>query len=183
MFNVPQPAGLLVGALIFAGFGGINLVQGLLAAIRVGPSSSIKTMRTVRNCPTKFRIECTRDWDGLKRTRQDGVRHCKRCAQNVYLCVTDEETIAHAKAGHCIAREVPDRNDFPRMALGKPENEPLPTKQQEDAMAWYHRENAIDDAIENADAPRACPECHFPAPTWRASCRVCGFAIGRERSS
>ena len=66
----------------------------------------------IKNCT--FQFECPRKWESLKLTNQDGTRHCSQCNRDVYLCSTDEELIAHAKADHCVAifRE--------QMTLGQP---------------------------------------------------------------
>ena len=139
----------------------------------------MKTNLTIRNCPTQFRFVCPKTWDSLTLTDVDDVRHCDQCSRDVYFCVTDEETIAHAKAGHCIAREVPDSSELPAVYVGMPKNVPERTPEQERAGKWFARERAIDDSIKNSDSIRSCPNCNFPAPPWRVSCRVCRFEIGR----
>lgn len=98
----------------------------------------------------------------------------------MFFCTTDHETIEHAKAGHCIARELPDENELPVTYLGEPVNVPVTTPEQQEADKWTGRERAIDDSIKNADADRACPKCNYPAPRWRLACRVCGFEMGRQ---
>ena len=112
-------------------------------------------------------------------TDSSAIRYCDQCKQNVYLCLTDVETIAHAKTGDCIAREMPDGSELPQMILGRPANPVEPTEAQTLALRWSHRERGIDDAIKNSDAIRCCPKCGFSAPHWRVECRVCGFEIGR----
>ena len=59
----------------------------------------MQTKRTIRNCETVFRFQCPKLWEQLALTESPGVRHCSACDRNVYFCVTDEETIEHAKAG------------------------------------------------------------------------------------
>lgn len=92
-------------------------------------------------------------------------------------------TVAHARAGHCIARELPDESELPVMFLGQPAAEEMEsTLAQEGAWGWSARESAIDDSIRNAPAAaRARPRCSYPAPAWRAICQVCGFEMGRYR--
>ena len=139
----------------------------------------VKTNRTVRNCPLPvFRKVCPRTWDALTPTTQSTVRHCQQCNQSVYLCVSDEETLDHAKAGHCIARELPDNSELPVMYLGQPRVQPVPTPEQDEALRRLHRERGIDDALKNVNATRACAECGFPFPSWRSRCRVCGQNAG-----
>jgi hypothetical protein len=98
----------------------------------------------------------------------------------VFYCTTDEETIAHAKAGHCIAREMPDEAEMPAVYIGQPSNVEPMTQAQTEALQWRRRESGVDDSIMNAEtSARACPKCQYPAPDWRLSCRVCGFEMGR----
>lgn len=139
----------------------------------------MKTNLTIRNCAPEFRFVCPLSWDSLTLTDTDDVRHCDQCSRDVYFCVSDEETISHAKAGHCIAREIPDSSQLPVVFLGMPENVPEPTPEQVGAQEWYGREEAILDSIQNANSRRSCPRCNFPAPPWRTTCRVCGFEMGR----
>lgn len=139
----------------------------------------MKTERTIRNCETTFRFQCPKLWSELSPTAEAGIRHCSVCDCDVYFCGTDAETIEHARAGHCIARELPDKDSLPRVYVGQPRDLPDRTPEQEDAMKRFVREQGIDDAIKNADAGRSCPECQYPAPRWRVTCRVCGFKMGR----
>lgn len=141
---------------------------------------AMKTSMTIRNCPPQFQFVCPKTWDILAMTDVDDVRHCNDCSRDVYFCVTDEETIVHAKAGHCIAREVPDSSELPAIYVGMPKNVPVRTPEQEQAANWFARERAIDDSIKNSDSVRSCPRCKFPSPPWRVSCRVCGFAMSRD---
>jgi hypothetical protein len=98
----------------------------------------------------------------------------------VYLCSSDEETVGHAQAGHCIAREMPDSSELPHVYVGQPVGLPPATPQQEEANRLMLRERGVDDAIKNArSSTRSCPRCQYPAPDWRATCRVCGFEMGR----
>jgi hypothetical protein len=142
----------------------------------------MKTKLTIRNCETTFRFQCPQMWSELQPTGSADVRHCAVCRCDVFFCKSDEETIEHARAGHCIAREIPDEAELPRVYVGQPKNPPVPTPEQEKAWAWFAREGGIDDSIKNADADRSCPQCRFPAPRWRERCRVCGFEIGRVRA-
>ena len=142
----------------------------------------MKTKRTIRNCPLPvFRRVCPREWEQLTPTEDASVRHCGQCNQNVYLCRTDHETLSHARAGHCIARVIPDESELPVMYLGRPKHVPPTTPEQEEALRQTQRERGIDDALKNLNAPRACPRCHYPLQSWRTSCRVCGLEVGRLR--
>lgn len=141
---------------------------------------AMETTRTIRNCPTALGLVCPQRWAELAPTEEPGVRHCGRCDQRVYFCSGDEETIAHARAGHCIAREMPDASELPPIFVGRPVGLPPVTTQQAEARRIMHRERGVDDAIKNAgNSSRCCPRCQYPAPGWRVQCRVCGFEMGR----
>jgi len=141
----------------------------------------MKTQTTIRNCDKDFRFVCPQNWAELSETGDDSQRFCDQCQQIVYLCVSDEETLEHARAGHCVARERPDFSELPRMILGQPKVVPQETETQRKALRWKHRESGIDDSLANIKAQRCCPSCGFPAPDWRKSCRVCGYGFGRVR--
>ena len=144
----------------------------------------MQTTRTIRNCLPVFRLVCPQRWEGLTPTDQPAVRHCGHCDRQAYLCSTDADTIAHAHAGHCIAREMPDASELPHVYVGQPVGQPQITPQQEEARRAMLRERGVDDAIKNAQrSSRCCPRCRFPAPDWRVACRVCGFEIGRAVTS
>ena len=147
----------------------------------------MKTRRTIRNCPLPvvrralrdFQRVCPQQWEALTPTDQPSVRHCGQCDHDVYLCSNDEETLSHARAGHCVAREIPDESELPRVyVVGRPKHVPPGTPEQEEALRLTQREHGIDNALRNLSAPRSCPRCHYPAPSWRTNCRVCGFAVG-----
>src|SRR5262245_56473821 len=111
----------------------------------------MKTKKTIRNCLPLFRLECPKRWEELTEEGGSGVRHCEKCDRDVFYCMTDEETIAHAKAGHCIAREMPHETEMPLIRIGKPTNlAPIElTPRQEEAVRWTRREHGVDDSIGN----------------------------------
>lgn len=128
-----------------------------------------------------FHFRCSERWGDLTVTDHPSIRHCGRCESDVFYCSTDDETIAHAKAGHCIAREVPDGSELPPIFVGQPAHPIVITASHENARRWAARERGIDDSIRNAArTDRSCPRCFFPAPAWRTTCRVCGFEMGRS---
>lgn len=139
----------------------------------------MKTELTIRNCDKIFRFQCPKLWDELSPTESAKVRHCSTCNLDVHFCKTDEETIEHARAGHCIAREIPALSECATVFIGQPREDSVPTSAQVEASGWRNRESAIDDSIHNADSVRACPACGYPAPVWRVACRVCGCDFGR----
>ncbi len=140
----------------------------------------MQTTRTIRNCLPVFRLVCPQRWEELTPTDLPTVKHCGQCDRQVYLCSTDAETITHAQAGDCIAREMPDASDSPRVYVGQPVGLPPVTPQQAEARRIVLRERGVDDAIANARrSSRCCPRCRYPAPDWRVECRVCGFEMRR----
>jgi hypothetical protein len=161
-----------------------RIAKNLGGLVRGGGASlwdgSMNTKRTVRNCPVEFRFQCPKLWDDLAVTSDPAIRHCEECDNEVFFCTTDLETIAHARAGRCIARELPDPSELPRIVLGPPSRPPESTLEQREAWQWNARERAIDDAIRNAGrSARSCPRCSYPASVWGKTCRVCGYEMGR----
>jgi hypothetical protein len=67
----------------------------------------------------------------------------------VSFCRTDEETLRHARAGHCIAREEPHGGELPELVIGTPHPPSAITPEQKLASAWHLRENGIADALNN----------------------------------
>ena len=133
----------------------------------------MKTENRVRNCGDQFKFICPKKWDQLQATGEEGVRHCGACNQDVFYCRTDEETIRHAKAGHCIARETPDLLDS--VMVGMPAD-PVPEREER-----CRREAGIDVAIRHVrESTWECPGCGFPVADWADSCAVCEKVVGRK---
>jgi len=142
----------------------------------------MRTERTIRNCTVRLKAPCPRTWESLAPTSNLGVRRCGECGEDVYLCVTDAETLEHARAGHCIAREEPHPSELPRLILGRPTVSVEPTEQQRQAIDFRRREHGITHLVKNGrlrDATRFCPKCNYPVPDFRKTCYVCGFETGR----
>lgn len=76
----------------------------------------MKTTNTIRNCDKQFHFVCPQKWGELQETEDKTKRFCDKCEQTVYFCITDDETRKHARAGHCIAREIPDTSELPWLA-------------------------------------------------------------------
>lgn len=97
--------------------------------------------------------------------------------------MSDEETIERAKAGHCIAREIPDEKELPKLMIGMPKDPVVQTPEQKEALKLSGREHAIDDSIKNADSKRSCPQCYYPAPPGasHAACVVSKWDASLER--
>ena len=140
----------------------------------------MQTERTVRNRRLRMKVVCPKTWGGLQPTGEPNVCHCPQCDESVYYCATDAETIAHARAGHCIAREVPHRSELPSVILGRAA--PLErTAEQQAAAQLARREHGIDTLLRGGveGCARDCPACGYPVPGFRRSCYVCGFEVGR----
>jgi hypothetical protein len=137
--------------------------------------------RTVRNCRPIIAAPCPRKWEALVETSDDAVRHCSTCAKPVFFCATDEETLAHARAGDCVAREVPDRGNLGPIVVGRPRMPIVATPDQLANRARVQRERGIDDILawDLAAYARDCPACDWPVPSFRVTCKVCGAAVGR----
>src|SRR5688572_10668049 len=67
----------------------------------------MRTVRTIRNYRIRMKVVCPKTWDAVAETTDPTIRRCSACSEQVYLCTTDEETLMHARANHCIARAVP----------------------------------------------------------------------------
>jgi hypothetical protein len=140
------------------------------------------TERTIRNCTVRIDTPCPRRWDDLQATDSPGVRHCHVCAQDVFFCSSPEETIEHASAGRCIAREEPHRSELPGLVVGRPRVVPVVTPEQEHARAWARRERGINRLLRGRldSASRRCRDCGYPVPVFRKSCYVCGMELRDE---
>jgi hypothetical protein len=142
----------------------------------------MRTERTIRNCTVRVKTPCPRTWDDLTPTSEPSVRHCGECGKDVYFCATDAETIDHARAGHCIAREEPHRSELSRLIVGRATVSAEPTERQRRALELRRREHGITLLVNSGrlqGATRPCPECSYPVPGFRKSCCVCGFEVGR----
>ena len=127
----------------------------------------------IRNCT--FTYECTLDWDDLRRTEDQQLRHCDKCEEFVYLCETDEEFIAHVSEGHCVAKLMP-RGMKPehRHTLGRGDEVGAANE-----LFFIPKELAKDDAVRGlkADHSSYCPDCGFPLADG-AKCNVCPPSLG-----
>lgn len=142
----------------------------------------MKTIRTVRNCKVRMKVVCPRTWNDLAPMGREGVRHCFECGEDVHFCATDEETLAHARQGHCIAREEPDASQLPRMIIGRPAEPVVITEAQRAAQRWRNRERGITHVLDGRlDSSRDCPECGYPVQDFSKSCSVCAHVLGRTK--
>lgn len=135
---------------------------------------------TIRKCAIEFQFQCPRDWNQLRQTADSSIRYCAACEQNVYHCETDDETIRHARAGHCVARAEPaerGERDHVMGILGMVEPR---SSEDRGALEWSMRERGIQAAISEqlTGEERSCVKCHYPVPDWRKTCFVCGYLVG-----
>ena len=145
----------------------------------------MKEETTIRLCGLKFKRQCPLKWENLSATTDPRVRHCPTCDREVYFCVSDEETMAHADEGHCIARNAPHPSELPMIVLGEPDAEWLrahrPTPRQEEAGRISSRELRVNAALDNLRfTSRRCSACGYPVPSWWHACRVCGGTDFRD---
>lgn len=145
----------------------------------------MKLRRTVRLCPPTRKSlltvrGCPQEWERLDPTADEQVRHCRACNEDVHFCSTDEATLTHALAGHCVARDEPDGSELPHLVVGRALL-PEPTAQQKEARRNWKRERGIEQALSNDldSIDRRCPECGYPVPEWRKTCYVCQHPLGR----
>lgn len=145
------------------------------------PPNVVRTHRTIRNCAVRLKVVCPKIWDDLQATGDADVRHCAQCDQDVHYCRTDAETLAHGRAGHCVAREEPDRSELPKLVLGRPAVPVEVTEQQAVAQRRSAREHGISRLLNGRleGTSRECPECAWPVPDFRVRCYVCGAHVGR----
>jgi len=138
----------------------------------------MKTAGSIRNCGIRMRVVCPRAWDGLQKTAQPDVRHCTECKRDVHFCATDAETIAHARAGHCIARARPVLSENGEGIVLRTLGEPAIDSEDVDAdtLTWW--EDHVDQVIGDVQATtRECPRCRYPVATFRRTCLMCSHGV------
>jgi len=80
-----------------------------IAVYERGPSASdLMIVGGVGPSPTSgysfsFTFVCNMKWEDLERSATDGIRFCNRCAENVFLCRTEDEVAAAERLGRCVA--------------------------------------------------------------------------------
>jgi uncharacterized protein (TIGR02996 family) len=60
--------------------------------------------RAVERCVDQ--LTCPKEWNALRPTAQDGVRHCETCRKDVFYCVSVVEAKARAREGACVALDL-----------------------------------------------------------------------------
>lgn len=142
---------------------------------------AVHTRRTIRNCAVRLKVVCPNIWDDLEATGDADIRHCAQCDEDVHFCRTDAETLAHGRAGHCVAREEPSASELPNLVLGRPAVAVDVTEQQLLAQRLRARESGITKLLNGRleGTSRECPACAWPVPDFRVTCYVCGAELGR----
>ncbi|MEN9360305.1 MAG: hypothetical protein RL095_1840 [Verrucomicrobiota bacterium] len=133
----------------------------------------MKTERTIRNCKVSFKFQCPLKWEALQSTEDDAIRFCDQCREKVYYCATDAETIEHARAGHCVARLMPEESQIPLM-IGRPRIED--ERMQILAKHRIRREHEINESIQNLPTISSCPKCGYPIPDHYIRCKICEYS-------
>jgi hypothetical protein len=68
-------------------------------------------MINIRNCV--FGFKCTADWDAMKATSDETIRHCAGCKKDVYQVSTKEELFDAIQLNRCVAIfDKPNKPDF-----------------------------------------------------------------------
>ncbi len=75
-------------------------------------------MVDLRNC--EFGFKCTANWDEMKPTSEQTVRHCDQCQKNVYFITKPEELIEAINLKRCVAIAPPESGKYQRPTLGVP---------------------------------------------------------------
>ena len=78
-------------------------------------------MINLRNCI--FGFKCTANWDEMKPTPEQSVKHCEQCNKDVYLVTKPEEFVLAIHLNRCVAVESNQNNDnteYARPMLGVP---------------------------------------------------------------
>ncbi len=137
----------------------------------------MKFRTTIRNCPVTFEFQCPKDWDQLDATNVPNVRHCTQCNENVFFCESDDETLARAKNGQCVARRMPEWPEGTPIMIGRPTHPPELVELEN----LSEKERAVDEALQYLDtATRFCPHCRWPLLPDQWHCFVCDKETGRE---
>ena len=126
----------------------------------------ITKLTTVRNCDEIFKFKCPLDWSDLQETEEQKIKFCNQCENNVFLCETDEETIEHAKQGHCIARVT--FNIKKELTIGQTKLDPSEVI----AENRIRREEAVTKAL-NLEGENTCNRCFYPIEKGSSDCQIC----------
>ena len=68
-------------------------------------------MINIRNCV--FGFKCSADWDAMKITSNETIRHCAGCKKDVHQVSTKEELFEAIQLNRCVAIfDSPNKTDF-----------------------------------------------------------------------
>ena len=93
-------------------------------------------MIELRNCV--FDFKCKADWNEMKRTSDEVVRHCVQCQKDVYFISTPEELTEAINLNRCVAIAPPESLKNQRPTTGVP-------RSRQDNPGDSIPENFIDD--------------------------------------
>ena len=82
--------------------------------IQQQPSTSVKDYK-VRNCFLAY--ECDADWSALEKTKNEKIRFCNRCNDEVHQCDSDAELAIAIRENFCVAITSPYKEDHPPVVL------------------------------------------------------------------
>lgn len=69
----------------------------------------------IRNC--EFRFKCSKRWDALQLTADDGVRYCGQCQRTVHYCKTPSELQTAIVNDLCVAVEICETKESEPMLI------------------------------------------------------------------
>ena len=75
-------------------------------------------MSDIRNCV--FDFKCEANWDEMKPTSEQTVRHCEKCQKNVYFINTLEELTEAINLNRCVAIAPPESRKYHGPTTGVP---------------------------------------------------------------
>jgi hypothetical protein len=136
---------------------------------------------SIRNCDMHLRNgspicghACPFLWENLDLTETSSVRHCQVCHQQVFLCKSRAEALAHGAQGHFVAMRGPGYHLEHIFELG-----PFRGTPEQKAAFDINREDAhIKKALrEFRYCTRSCPECGALCPDAIDRCYACAHAM------
>lgn len=77
----------------------------------------------------RFKYRCSKQWQEFQATKNETIRFCDACQENVYYCNDKKEADSHARQGHCIAISIKLSSDvysqFTPNMMGRPDTDGL----------------------------------------------------------
>ena len=63
----------------------------------------------IRNC--RFKFKCTKTWDSLVATSDQGIKYCHECDRGVHYCNNESELDHALRQDWCVALILTDEDD------------------------------------------------------------------------